>query len=59
MHPSPEAHVTVSTVSGIIENVTATCRERDWMGTAVPIQSRSRQVAVRIPVMPHTVDTVI
>ena len=27
------AHITVPTVSGIIETVTATCRERDWMGT--------------------------
>jgi len=29
-HPSPEAHNTASTVSGINETVTATCR--DWMG---------------------------
>jgi len=36
LHPSSAAHVTVSTVSGIIETVTATCLERDWMGTAVP-----------------------
>jgi len=28
-HPSSEAHITVSTVSGIIETVTATCNERD------------------------------
>jgi hypothetical protein len=35
-HPSSEAHITVSTVSGIIETVTATCHERDWMG--VPFQ---------------------
>jgi len=38
--------------------VTATCRERDWMGTAVSIQWRSRQVAVTVTVMPDTVDTV-
>jgi len=31
LHPSSGAHVTVSTVSGTIETVTATCRERDWM----------------------------
>jgi len=36
LHPSSGAHITVSTVSGINEKVTATCRERDWMGTAVP-----------------------
>jgi len=46
LHPSSAAHVTVSTVSGITVTVTATCRERHWMETAVPIQSRSRQVAV-------------
>jgi len=33
LHPSSGAHVTVSTASGIIETVTATCRERGWMGT--------------------------
>jgi len=38
LHPSPGAHVTVSSASGISNTVTATCRERDWMG--VPIQSR-------------------
>jgi len=31
------AHITVPTVSGIIETVTATYCERDWMRTAVPI----------------------
>ena len=35
-HPSSGAHVTVSTVSGITETVTTTCRERDWMETAAP-----------------------
>jgi len=40
LHPSSGAHITVSTVFGIIETVTATCREHDWMGT-VPIQSRA------------------
>jgi len=29
LHPSSGAHITVSTVSGIIGTVTATCRERD------------------------------
>jgi len=48
LHPSSEAHVTVSTVSGIIETVTATYRACGWMGTAVPVQSRARQVAVRV-----------
>jgi len=46
LHPQSAAHVTVSTVSGITETVTATCRERHWMETAVPIQPSSRQVAV-------------
>ena len=32
LHPSSGTHVTVSTVSGITETVTATCRERDCMG---------------------------
>jgi len=49
LHPSSGAHITVSTVSGIIETVAATC----------PIQSRSRQVAVTVSIMPDTVDTVI
>jgi len=49
LHPSSEARMTVSTVSGIIETVTANCRERDWMG----------QVAVTVSIMPDTVDTVI
>ena len=44
LHPSSGARITVSAVSGIIETITATCCERDWMGT-VRIQSRSQQVA--------------
>ena len=32
LHPSPGAHVTVSTASDISKTVTATCRERDWTG---------------------------
>jgi len=32
-HQSSGAHITLSTVSVIIETVTATCRERDCMGT--------------------------
>ena len=32
------AHITVSTVSGIIEIVAATCCERDWMGTGLGVQ---------------------
>ena len=58
LHPSSGAHITLSTVSGINETVTATCLERDWMGTAIYIQSRSRQVAVTVSLMPVTVDTV-
>ena len=58
LHPSSGAHVTVSTVSGISKTVTATCRERDWTGTAVPVQSRSRHVAITVLLMPDTVDTV-
>jgi len=53
-HPSSVAHNTVSTVSGIIETVTATCRERVCL-----IQPRSRQVAIQVSLMPDTVDTVI
>ena len=98
LHPSSGARIIVSTVSGINETVTATCPERDWMGTSshpfttgssnglintgycryndtsswwwveippetcsavVPIQSRSRQVAVTVSLMPNTVDAVI
>ena len=33
LHPSSGAHITVSTVPGINETVTVTCRERDWLGT--------------------------
>jgi len=33
LHPSSRTHITVSTVSGIIEADTVTCRESDWMGT--------------------------
>ena len=32
LHPS-SAHISVSTVSGVIGTVTATCRENVWMGT--------------------------
>jgi hypothetical protein len=49
LHPSSGAHITVSTVSGINETVTATCCERDWMG----------QVAVTVSLIPDTADTVI
>ena len=59
LHPSSRAHITVSTVYGVTETVTATCGERDWTGTAVLIQSRSRQVAVTVSITPDTVDTVI
>jgi len=41
-HPSSGAHITVSTVSGIAETFTATCRERARM--VYPIQSRSDSV---------------
>ena len=34
LHPSSGARITVSTVSGINETVTATCCERDWMGNS-------------------------
>ena len=33
LYPSSGAHITVSTVSGITETATATCRERGWTGT--------------------------
>ena len=33
LHPSSGAHITVSTVSEVNETGTATCGERDWMGT--------------------------
>jgi len=38
LHPSSGAHVTVSTSCGTSKTVTATCRESDWMRTAIPIQ---------------------
>jgi len=41
LHPTSGVHVTVSTASGISKTVTATCREGDWTGTAVPVQSPS------------------
>ena len=37
LHPSPAAHITVSTVSGINETVTAACSQRGW---TVPVQPR-------------------
>jgi hypothetical protein len=49
LHPSSGAHITVSTVPGINETVTATCCQRDWMG----------QVAIMVSLMPDTADTVI
>jgi len=59
-HQSSEAHITVSTVSGTIETVTATCRERDWMGTGSKFpSSHVQQVAVTVSNVPDTVDTVI
>jgi len=57
-HPLSGAHVTVSTASGTSKTVNATCPERDWTGTAVPIHSRSGQVAVTVLLMPDAVDTV-
>jgi len=41
LHPSSGANVTVSAASGI----------SNWKGTAVPVQSRSRQVAVTVLLM--------
>jgi len=38
LYPSSGAHFTVSTSSGTSKTLTATCRERDWIGTAVPVQ---------------------
>ena len=58
LHPSSGPHITVSAVSDINETITATCCERDWMGT-VRIQSRSQQVAVMVSLMSDTADTVI
>jgi len=48
-HPSSGAHNTVSTV--LDSNVAG--RER------VPVQPRSRQVVIQVPLMPDTVDTVL
>jgi len=56
LHPSSGAYVPVSTACGISKTVTATCRECDWTGT--PVQSRSRQVAVTVLLMPDALDTV-
>jgi len=50
LHPPSGAHITVSIVSGINETDTATCRERE---------SRLRQVAVSVSLMPDTIDIVI
>jgi len=36
LHPSSGAHTTTSTVSGICHTVTAICRYRGGVGTAVP-----------------------
>ena len=58
LHPSSGNHVTVSTASGISKTETANCRERDWRGKLVPLQSRSRQFAVTVLLMPDAVDTV-
>ena len=58
LHPSLGAHVTVSTASDISKTVTATFRERDWTGTAVPVQSRSRKFSVTVLLMQYAVDTV-
>jgi len=58
-HPSSGAHNAVSTVSGINETSTATCRERRWAVTAVPTQPRSQQIAVQVSLMPDTVDTAL
>jgi len=58
VHPSSGAHVTLSTASGIGKIVTATCRESDWTETVVPVQSRSRQVAVTVLLMSDSVDRV-
>ena len=35
LHPSPGAHTTVSTASGTCQTVTATCRYRGRVGTAL------------------------
>ena len=48
LYLSSGAQVTVSTPSGL----------SIWTGTAVPIQSRSRQFAVKVLLMPGAVDTV-
>ena len=56
-HPSSGAHNTASTVAGINDPCTATCREHGWAG--VPTQPLSRQVAVQVSLMPDTVDTVL
>ena len=37
LHPSSEAHTTVSTASGICHTVTATCRYRGRIGTGLSV----------------------
>jgi hypothetical protein len=58
LHPTSGAHFTVSTASGISKTLTTKFYERDWTGTAVPLQSRSWKVAVKVLIMPDAVDTV-
>jgi hypothetical protein len=48
LHPSSGTNVSVSTAPGI----------SNWPGAAVPVKSRSRQVAVTVLLMPGAVDTV-
>ena len=54
LHPSLEAHVTVSTASGTSKTVTATRRERELFSA----QSRSQRVAFTVLLTPDAVDTV-
>ena len=47
--------ITVSTVSGITETVTVTCRERDWMGTS-SASSKDRNMKYNTPVYDRAVN---
>jgi hypothetical protein len=55
LHPSSGAHTTVSTASGICHTVTATCRYRGGVGTAVGWRYHSKHVEQ----FPHIINCVM
>jgi hypothetical protein len=57
-HPSSGAHTTISTASGICHTVTATCRFRGGVGTAVPTPPGWRYHLKHVKQFPHTINCV-